>query len=214
VGDCCGQANTTIFDQKSAARDLERYRRKGLSKSARRLVEVLESKGLTGASIIDVGGGIGVISVELLTRGAARSITAELVSSYEAVASELLEERGLSERVDRRVLDFAHESTEIPAADIVVLHRVVCCYPDAPALVSAAAAHAARVLAMTFEPDRWWWRLVVRIENALMRARGGGFRTFVHKPSLIDRIARDAGLRIGFRHVGLIWQTAIYERVS
>ena len=203
-----------MFDEKSAARDLQRYRRKGLSNTARRLVEVLESKGLRGASIIDVGGGIGVITVELLTRGAARAVSAELVSAYEPAASELLEERGLSGRVDRRVLDFAHESAEIPAADVVVLHRVVCCYADAPALVSAAAAHAERVLAMTFPPDRWWWRLAVRIANAWLRARASGFRAFVHKPSLIDRIAREAGLQVGYRHVGLTWQTVIYERVS
>lgn len=214
MADCCDRAYTKVFDEKSAAGDLRQYRRKGLDRTAQRLVDGLESKGLAGASVIEVGGGIGVIVVELLTRGAARAISAELVPSYESAATDLLEERGLSERVERRVLDFARESAEVPVADIVVLHRVVCCYPDAPALVSAAAAHAARVLAMTFPPDRWWWRLAVRIENALMRVRGSGFRAFVHKPSLIDRIAEEAGLRISDRHVGMIWQTTIYERAS
>ncbi len=214
MADCCTSSYAIVFGERSAAADLRRYRRNGLDKTARRLVDALAPHELSGASIIEVGGGIGAIVVELLTRGSSRAISAEIVRSYESAARELLEERGLRERVERRVLDFARESAEIPRADIVVLHRVVCCYPDARALVAAAAAHAARVLALTLPPDRWWWRFAARAENVYMRLRGNGFRAFVHKPSLIDRVAQDAGLRLRYQHTGLVWQTAIYERAS
>jgi magnesium-protoporphyrin O-methyltransferase len=110
------------------------------------------------------------------------------------------------------VLDFAREATEVPPADIVVLHRVVCCYPDAPALIGAATTHADRILALTFPADRWYWRLAVRLGNAFLAMRGNGFRGFVHPPALIDRIARNGGLRTIHERIGIIWQTAVYER--
>ena len=176
-------------------------------------MNVIASKGIAGASVLEVGGGIGAIVVELLSRGAARALSVELVPSYEDAARQLLEERRLADRVERRVLDFARDGDDVPAADIVVLHRVVCCYPDAPALVGAAAARARRTLAMTFPSDRWYWRAAVRIGNAVLRLRGNAFRAFVHKPGLIDRVAGEAGLRPVYGSAGIIWQTAVYQRV-
>ena len=45
----------------------------------------------------------------------------------------------MADRVDRRLLDIAAEPERVEPADIVVLHRVVCCYPDYERLLTAAA---------------------------------------------------------------------------
>ena len=49
---------------------------------------------------------------------------------YETEAAQLLERTGLAARVERRFLDIAQVPDEVERADVVVLHRVVCCYPD------------------------------------------------------------------------------------
>jgi len=52
----------------------KRYRKRGLDKTARRMVEFLDQHGIEGASALNVGGGIGEIQLSsLLRRGAARA---------------------------------------------------------------------------------------------------------------------------------------------
>ena len=108
-----------------------RYRNRGLGGTSRDLVELAGD--VTGETVLDVGGGIGAIELELLAAGAQRATNVELSGEYEEAAAELIEERGLSERVDRRVGDFVTEPVE--PHDVVVMHRVVCCYPDVDRLV-------------------------------------------------------------------------------
>ena len=52
----------------------------------------------------------------------------------------------MTDRVTRRFTDIATSPEEVEPADVVVLHRVVCCYPDYERLLSAAASHAKRLL--------------------------------------------------------------------
>lgn len=42
----------------------------------------------------------------------------------------MLEAAGMADRVTRRFLDIAQTPDGVEPADVVVLHRVVCCYPD------------------------------------------------------------------------------------
>ncbi|HUG06910.1 MAG TPA: methyltransferase domain-containing protein, partial [Candidatus Limnocylindria bacterium] len=133
-----------------------------------------------GYTVLEVGGGIGEIHLDLLRDGAARVLNIELATRYESVASELIRERGVSDRVERRLGDFAREADGVPDADVVVMNRVVCCYPDADALVGAAADHARRYLVMTIPVDRWWMRWGIAAANAFLALRRNSFRGYVH----------------------------------
>jgi hypothetical protein len=50
-----------------------------------------------GKTLLEVGGGIGAIEIELLKAGMARAINVELTPTYEAAARELLVEAGLTD---------------------------------------------------------------------------------------------------------------------
>jgi hypothetical protein len=80
--------------------------------------------------VLEVGGGIGEIQIELLERGTAPTVNLELSSAYDPEAKRLLRQAGLEERAERRLHDIAVEPDAVEPADVVVLHRVVCCYPD------------------------------------------------------------------------------------
>jgi hypothetical protein len=56
---------------------------------------------------------------------------------------------GLADRVERKVLDFVEAGTEVEAADIVLMNRVICCYPDMPRLAGAAADRTRGFLMMS-----------------------------------------------------------------
>src|SRR2546430_5669425 len=98
---CCNPVDyRRLFSRKYASRDARRYRQRGLGATSRALVELAGD--VEGATVLDVGGGIGAIELELLAAGAERATNVELSGGYEEAASALLSERGLSDRVDRR----------------------------------------------------------------------------------------------------------------
>ncbi len=210
---CCGpDAYRQLFDEKNARRDARRYLNKGLDATARRMVDEVARRGVANASVLEVGGGIGALAIELLRAGAARATNVEIVDTYEPTARELLETVGLTARVERTLLDFAREGNRLPNADIVVLHRVICCYPDMESLVRVSADHATRLLALSFPVDRWWWHLATTLAGVWFRLRGCGFRIHIHDPSRVLATAQSAGLRPVLERRGWVWQIAVLER--
>ena len=105
----------------------------------------------------------------------------------------MLEDSGMAARVTRRLLDIASSPEEVETADVVVLHRVVCCYPDYERLLSAAASHAKRLLVFSHPPRNLFTRSVLSCENLLHRLRSSDFRAFVHPPAAMINVAEAKG---------------------
>jgi hypothetical protein len=125
----------------------------------------------------------------------------------------LLAERSLADRVDRRVADFVTEAVE--PHDVVVMHRVVCCYPDVDLLVGVAAAHTGRRLLLTYPRERPWTRAGMWAINLCLRVSGSSFRAFVHPVARMKEAAQREGLTLERRErPGPIWENAVYERVT
>jgi SAM-dependent methyltransferase len=189
-----------------------RYRRKGLDPSARRMVELLEDRGVRGATVLEIGGGVGEIELELLRRGAASATDLEISPGYEEEAAALIAEAGMGGRVDRRLVDIAADPRAVPPADVVVAHRVVCCYPDHPRLLGSAADHARRQLVFSFPPRNAATRTVVGTQNWLFRLVRREYRAFAHPPGAMLGVLADHGLRPAVAHRGPLWQVATEER--
>ena len=176
------------------------------------MVEFLEQRGVEGATVLEIGGGVGEIEIELLKRGAARAVNLELSPAYEDEAKPLLREAGLEGRIERRIHDIATDPEGVQPADIVVLHRVVCCYPDHERLLGAAAEHARRLLVFSYPPRNAVSRVVVAAENLAFTLLRREFRAFAHPPSAMLSVLRERGLRPAFAHHALVWQVAGLER--
>lgn len=211
---CSAKGCDEFFSERVARRDAGRYRRAGIDDSARRVVDFVRGHGIEGSSVLEVGGGVGAIQLELLRAGAARAENVELSAAYEPYAAELLRAAGLQERVERRLLDFAEQGDEVQPADVVVLHKVVCCYPDYEALVGAAAVHAKRQLALTFPRESWWLKLGLGVVNLIERVRRKTFRVYVHSPAAMIAVARSHGLEPTVRHRGRLWEFCGLERTG
>ena len=183
-----------------------RYRKRGLDKTSRRMVEFLADRGIQGATVLEVGGGLGEIQIELLKRGAEHSVNLELSLAYDGEAGRLLREAGLEGRVERRLHDIAADPDSIEPVDVVVLHRVVCCYPDYERLLTAAAAHARRLLVFSYPPRNAVSRAVIATQNLGFRLMRREFRAFAHPPAAMLGILRDGGLEPVSVHKGVAWQ--------
>lgn len=208
---CCARDYERVFGRKAAARDARRFRRRGLRSSAADVVRLAGD--VRGVTVLEVGGGVGAIELELLAAGAERATNVELSAQYEGPAAELAVERGVAERVERRLGDFVAEAAAFEPHDVVVMHRVVCCYPDLDALVGAAADRARRRLVLTYPRERRLLRVLVPVVNAAMAIGGSTFRVYLHP---VARIVASAGARglepAGRRRHGFVWESAAFGR--
>lgn len=209
---CAPKGYSELFGERAARRDARRYRRNGLDDTAAEMVAFLRRRGLEGANVLEIGGGVGAIALELLKAGAESAIEVELSPNYERTAAELAHEAGVAGRIERQLGDVVAEGDGVPPADAVVMHRVVCCYPDPDALVGAAAERARRHLVLSFPRERRLIRLGGRAINLWFRLRRWDFRFYPHAPETILAAAERRGLRPVFEHTGSIWQVAALER--
>lgn len=200
------------FDRAKAESQLRRVRARGPLANTRRLLEQLQPLVRDGDSLLDIGGGIGTLHHELLDRGVLNATQLDASAGYIAVARDEAARRGHADRVQFVHGDFTDIASSVDAADIVTLDRVICCYPDMPALVEAAAAKCRRVLGAVYPRASWWVRAALRIENARERLMGSAFRAYLHSPAAIQQRLADAGFtRVSCSRM-LVWEIAVFRR--
>ncbi|MGI9179035.1 MAG: class I SAM-dependent methyltransferase [Longimicrobiaceae bacterium] len=200
------------FGEKTAARDLRRYRRKGPLAGTRILLEALRREGIAGMTLLDIGGGVGAIHHELLAAGASRATHVDASTAYLAAAREEARRRGHESRVTFRQGDFVELAPELPPADVVTLDRVICCYPDMERLVGLSAARARRLYGLVYPRDRWWLRPAFPLSNLYFRLRRCPFRIYRHPREAVDEVIRGQGLERRFRATTPLWQVVVYAR--
>jgi Methyltransferase domain len=206
VSGCCDPDDyQSVFSDRFARRVSRRYERRGLSPAAQRIVEFATSQGIAGATVLEIGGGVGQVQLELLRHGASHVTNLEISENYEAEAARLLDQAGLAGRVTRRFLDIARAPLEVPPADVVVLHRVVCCYPDYVTLLSVAAGHARKALVYSHPAANVINGVLFGAENAYRRLTRNDFRVFVHTPEGMVRAAQSDGLAVAYRRHARDW---------
>ncbi len=206
AGCCDPNGCEQMFGRGFARKVAKRYRKRGLDAAATRMVGFLEGEGLEDATVLEIGGGVGEIGVELLRRGAARATCLELSTAYDDEAGRLAQEAGVAGRVQRQVVDIAASPGEVEPADLVVLHRVVCCYPDFERLLGAAAEHCRARLAFSHPPRNFVSRAAIASQNGLFRLARREFRAFTHPPAAMVAVVASHGFRPVLAHRAPIWQ--------
>jgi magnesium-protoporphyrin O-methyltransferase len=215
MGGCCdARGCDKVFGQRLAHRLANRYRRRGLDRISRRLVDWLVGQGIEGVSVLEIGGGVGEIQLELLRRGAARTTNLELSPAYDAEATALAAEAGMAGRMTRRLGDIAVEDGVADMHDFVVLNRVVCCYPDVELLVRAAARHARRAVVLTHPPRHVGSVATLAGENLVLRVLGREYRAFVHPPEVMKAVLHEHGFVSRHVHKGVFWHVLTAPRVA
>jgi Methyltransferase domain len=203
-----------LYDERRAAADLNRYRENGPRPWTAALIESLKAEGVAGATLLDIGGGIGVIDHELLAAGAASATYVDASAAYLATAQAESERRGHGERVAYRHGDFVELAESIAPADIVTLDRVINVYPDWQRLIELSAARARRLYGLVYPRDRAFVKLVIVGINLTSRLRGKGVRAAVRPADAVERILRDDGFALhAAKSVGPAWQVAVFRRL-
>lgn len=210
---CCQcQGIEQFFDDRIARRQLRQYRRKGPAKATRQLVEAIAAGGVGGRTFIDVGGGVGAIQHDLMGRGAARGTSADASPAYLAAARAEAELRGYVNRMRYIDGDFVERAAGLETADIVTLDRVVCCYPDMPAMLGAAATLARRTLGLIIPRGTRLMRFGVGVANRIQKLRRHPFRIYVHDPDEVEAVLEGHGFSRRYLHDGMVWRVMVFGR--
>lgn len=212
-GSSCYPDAERRFGPKIATRDLDRYRQKGPDATSRLLLAAIANHLRGGDSLLDIGAGVGVLDFELLVKGANSATLVDAAPAYLDAAGREAQRRQLTDRVQRVVGDFTSLADSIGVADVVMMHRVICCYPDHTLLLRAATKHAGRMLAFSYPRDRWYIRAWLFVQNVGRRVLGNGFRTFVHSPMAMNTLITQDGFERVHRARTFVWSIDVYLRV-
>lgn len=191
---------------------MTRYRKNGVAKTTRALVDAISKDGVAGMTLLDVGGGLGGIQHSLFDRGVVKAIHVDASSAYLRAAREEAQQRDLEDRIIHLQGDFTDLAMSIPGVDLVTLDRVVCCYDDMHALIRMSAKRAGRRLGLVFPRDLWLFKVFLPMVNFIMKLRGSSFRIFLHSTQQIDRIIRSEGLSLEMQRKTAFWQIFVYCR--
>lgn len=217
-GPCGGQDGcgcdpfAAIFDRRTAEHDRDRYRKNGPDKTTRQLIDLIRPYCGRGATVLDIGGGIGIVDRSLLTVGAGHAVLVDASRAYLDVARQEARVAGMLDRMDFVEGDFVRQAPAIDRADLVTLDRVVCCYADMEQLVALSSGLADVAYGLVLPRDRRGTRWVASLMNAWHRLRGRAYRFYVHPNARVDAIAAAAGLRPREERHTWIWRVVVYER--
>ncbi len=206
------QGADKIFNSRMAHRELRKYQTQGPGKTTRLLIEAIRSADIEGATLLDIGGGVGVIQNELLDGGVRSAIDVDASSAYLDAAREEAERQGHASRITYKHGNFVDLARQLPLADLVTLEKVICCYPDMRSLVSLSSTHARRLYGFVVPRDTWWMRLGTGLVNLALRLQRNPFRTFVHPTREIDAVLRANGFERRYSSRTFVWQVLVYAR--
>src|SRR5262245_24626359 len=94
---CCSpfeKAASQHFDQKKVAQELKGYREHGPAPTTRLLADGIARSGALNGTVLDVGSGVGGLTLALLERGASSAVAVDALAAYVDAARDEAMRRG------------------------------------------------------------------------------------------------------------------------
>lgn len=211
---CASNADTGRFFSRFAGLYGLKFRLFGFEKTQRHLMEGTRGAGFSGAELLEIGCGAGHLHQQLLKDGAACAVGVDLSETMVAMAQTQAKARGLEQRTWYRVGDFVQIADQIAAADLTILDKVVCCYPDWQTLVDTTLQKTRRTCALTYPRDRGAIRAGVWLMRTGLRLAGCCYQPYLHDPQQIQTHILRHGFHRTFQAFTAFWLTEVYCRAA
>ncbi len=189
-----------------------RFNKKGFEASQQQLVNGLSKIKYNNKSLLEIGCGVGYLHQNLLERGAKSAIGIELADKMLSEAKDWARQRGLTEKTSYIEGDFIELVETIPTVEIVIMDKVVCCYPDADALIHRSLEKCRDSIALTYPRNVWYTRLGTEIAAIIMKLLGSSFRPYVHDPMQIELWIIEQGFNKIIQEQTTLWLTQVYQK--
>jgi len=211
---CCAQSNTDtgrLFNWMARWNRL-RHRLFGFEANQRQLLDGIRARGIAGASLLEAGCGPGYLQQTLLAEGAGHATGVDLSEGMLDVARREAARHGLADRTRYLHGDVVQLVDQLPVADVVILDKVVCCYPDWQAMLDTAMARSQRVIAMTYPQDQRLTRLGVRLMTRVLDWFSCRYRPYLHDPALLRAHLQEGGFELASEAHSHGWLSQVYVR--
>jgi len=199
------------FNRDSALMQAQRYRLQGLDALSRRVFSLATKIDINGAAVLEVGGGVGALSLELLKAGGAMAVNVELSRSYRDAAAALALEDGLQNRIDLVAADGVEAIGGLGSFDVVVLNRVLCCYHKGKDLLRVSADATDNMLIASYPTIHLLSKGLIAIGNRLNARRGCSVHPFIHSEEELGEPSQ-RGLVEVHRKARPVWTVRAWTR--
>ena len=208
---CCDVNGLNRVFRGSLVRQEKRaFLKNGLNRRQQSFFEVVW---VADKTVLDIGCGVGALGLSALQRGARAAQLVDVSGPYLNAARDVAERLGVADRAEFYQDDFTFLE-ELRPADVLTLDRVVCCYPDAAALLTKAAAYSRREIVLSYPLPAGWLRAGRALLNAGMRVFGQAYRFYLHDETLLLKAAGSAGHVLKHSARYGLWQVAVFSKPS
>ena len=209
---CCSADD--IFDQRSADKQLRKYLKKGPRKTSKLLIEALQTHMNGHKSILDIGGGIGAVHLDLLSAGLTSATSIDASSAYVACSKEAADEKGHRDRVTYHQGDFIDFANDLQIHDIVALDKVICCYPHMQDLMRHTTDKANSLIGIVYPRNNLLGKILIAIGNLWMKLKKSDFRAFMHSNREVRGILENKGFERITHRTLYPWNIEVYRKNS
>lgn len=214
---CCStpqpHEGTNRFFTRWSKKYAKQYKKRGLAKEQRFLLEGIKKEPIQSRTILDIGCGVGALHHVLLREGAARSIGVDIADGMVRQAEQFSREFNLQDRTEYRTGDFVRLADSIGESDVTMLDKVVCCYENLEGLLETSTKKTRHILALTHPRENLLLKVVFQTQIALAKLFRWKFRPFWHdwvvmKASIIAR-----GFEPIYENSTIAWQVVVFRRL-
>ncbi len=213
---CCASdqcPGTNRFFSRWSRSYARRFRRKGLEKVQKYLLEGIQKDSVDSKEILDIGCGVGALHLTLLEGGASRAVGIDLAEGMLKQARAIAEEKGFQERTTYVHGDFVREAETLPDADITLLDKVVCCYEDLGSLINHSTRKTRRIYGLIHPRNALLPRWMFKVQIFFSRLIRMQFRPYWHDWQQMNEMIIARGFRPRYERNSIMWNVAVFERV-
>jgi len=210
---CCLEATGKFFD-KHARRSEKYFRKKGLRKEQRYLVEGIRQHFGEAGTILEIGCGVGALHLSLLQAGATHATGYDVSEEMIVTAQRLAAERQLADRARYVHGDFVEVHAGVVPADITILDKVICCYENVHQLLMTSLAKTKRFYAVSYPRQSAWVRMMIKLYAAISRLMHAPFYPFYHDPRRVQAWIIESGFSKVYEQHTWWWVVQVFGRTS
>jgi SAM-dependent methyltransferase len=135
-----------------------------------------------------------------LREGAECAVGVDLSERMIAIARQESRAEGFAVRTSYHQGDFTHVADRLADADVTVLDKVICCYPDRGRLVDPSIAKTRQRYAFSIPHDRALTRIGLGAMRWALKGDGCCYRPFLYDPAMIGGRLAANGFHASWRH--------------
>lgn len=208
---CSGTDRFFSFFAKSYAKRLET---KGFEKSQKQLFSALTSIGYDNQSVLEIGCGTGFFHQTMIQSGASRAAGIDISKKMIDCAVSMASKKGLEEKTEYSIGDFVESHGQYDEHDVLVLDKVICCYPDSETLIKISTGKCGKSYALSYPRDSWIPRFAFGVIRFVLTLAKSGFKPKVYPVSWVVGQIEKAGFQRSSHWRDYFWISEVYQRIE